>query len=397
MIANIETQVHAVRAHVRAFVDDVVIPRESEAPQRDVEALDRLIAELRSKAQADGLFAPQLWNEWKDQGTTWRMRQALLEEAGRSPLGPGAMHCAAPDAPNMDLLDQLASPTQRQKYLQPLLAAECRSCFAMTEPAPGAGSDPSMILTKAVRTQAGWVLNGHKWFISGAVDAKFSIVVAVADEGPTLFLVDTANPGWQLQRNLRSLEAMHIGGHGEIRIVDCLVDDDSVLGEPGRALEYAQLRLEPARVAHCMRMMGRAERVMELAESYVLHRQSFRSELGSLQAVQTMVADSRIDLHAARLLTANVAARMDAGESVKQESAIAKVFVSEALGRIADRAVQLAGASGTLADEPIGQFYEEVRPFRIYDGASEVHRIAIGRRALKERSLAISPSKGILA
>lgn len=377
-------QAQQFRAAAREFIDQVVVPVERQVTPRDVEGLDRACAQLREQARAAGFFAPDLWAQWRESSINWRMRQLQLEAAGRSPLGAGAMHCAPPDTPNIDLLERIANSEQRERYLEPLLQARFRSCFAMTEPAPGAGSDPSMILTRARRDGRRWILNGHKWFASGAVGARLAIVVAQTADGPTLFIVQTDNPGWQLVRSLHSLDGFQLGSHGEVRLVDCVVDDADRLGDVGKALDYAQMRLEPARLAHCMRMVGRAERVMEVAQAYVQERRSFGSALGSMQAVQMLVADSHIDLHAARLVTWQVAARMDAGESVKQESGIAKVFVSEAVSRVADRAVQLTGAYGTLFDEPIAQFYEEVRPFRIYDGASEVHRVAIGKRVLRQ-------------
>lgn len=382
-MSTLATRMDRFRSSMREFIDRHVIPEERPGLARNVSALDALCARLQEKSRALGVFAPDLWRQARELNASWQIRQVLLEEIGRSPLGAGAVNCAPPDLPNMDLLESLGTAEQKLKYLEPLQAGQCRSCFAMTEPAPGAGSDPSMIRTRATRKGSGWVIEGHKWFISGAVDARFAIVVAATDEGPTLFVVSTANPGWKLVRSLHSLDAFQMGGHGEIRLENCVVSDEDRLGEVGQALVYAQRRLEPARLAHCMRMTGRAGRVMDLAQDYVLKRQSFGSPLAELQAIQMMVADSSIDLHASRLMITDVAKRMDAGLSVKQESGMVKVFVSEAVCRVADRAVQLAGASGTLIDEPIAQFYEEVRPFRIYDGASEVHRAAIGKRVLK--------------
>jgi acyl-CoA dehydrogenase len=382
-VFGLPDRAYELQRAVRAFVDGTVIPAEDGTLARNVDRLDEVCSELRRKARTAGVFAPDLWEQWKGSRLGWQVRHLVLEEVGRSPLGAGALHCAPPDMPNIDLLAAVANPEQRVRYLQPLINAEVRSCFAMTEPTPGAGSDPSMLKTTARLAGRRWVINGHKWFISGAIGARFAIVIATTDSGPTMFIVESTNPGWRIQRSLRSLDSHQLGGHAEIRIVDCIVDDECRLGETGKALVYAQMRLEPARLAHCMRMVGRAQRVTELAQQYLRRRQSFGSPLAELQNVQTLVADSHIDLYAARLMTWHVAAKMDAGESVKQDSAIAKVFVSEAVCRIADRAVQLAGASGTLVDEPIGQFFQEVRPFRIYDGASEVHRAAIGRRVLR--------------
>jgi acyl-CoA dehydrogenase len=371
-------------AQVRAFVEEHCIPRERAAHVHDPAALDRVLGELRPLARAAGLYLPQMPVEHGGLGLTWVERAQVLEEAGRSYLGPGAMNCAAPDQPNMISLLRQGTAEQRSAYLAPLAAGTIRSCFAMTEPAPGAGSDPAMLRTTARRTGAGWTIDGHKWFITGAVGATFAIVLAQTDEGPTQFIVRTDNPGFRLVRDLRALDPFAIGGHGEIVFENCRIVDDAVLGEVGQGLVYAQQRLEPARLSHCMRLMGRARRALELAQDYVNERRSFGDRLADLQQVQAMVADCHIDLHASRLMTLDCATRMDASVSVKTESAMAKVFVSEALNRVADRAAQLMGALGMSEDAPVALILRELRPFRIYDGASELHRATLGRRFLKQ-------------
>jgi acyl-CoA dehydrogenase len=368
---------------VRAFVRTHCIPREDVAHVHDPLALDRALAELRPIARELGLYLPQLPVEHGGLGLGWVERAAVLEEAGRSYLGPAAMNCAAPDQPNMISLLRQGSPQQRRDYLEPLAAGHIRSCFAMTEPAPGAGSDPSMLRTTARREGQGWVIDGHKWFITGAVGAAFAIVLAQTPEGPTQFIVHTDAPGFRLVRALRAIDPFAIGGHGEIVFERCFVRDDAVLGEVGQGFAYAQQRLEPARLSHCMRLMGRAWRALELAQQYVNERHSFGDRLADLQQVQAMVADCHIDLHASRLMTLDCATRMDAGQSVKTESAMTKVFVSEALHRVADRAAQMMGALGMSEDAPVALILRELRPFRIYDGASELHRATLGRRFLK--------------
>ncbi len=368
---------------VRDFVETHCIPREAPVHVHDPLALDQTLAELRPIARKAGLYLPQMPLEHGGLGLSWVERAAWLEEAGRSYLGPGAMNCAAPDQPNMISLMRHGSAAQQQTYLRPLTEGRIRSCFAMTEPAPGAGSDPSMLLTTARRQGSGWRIDGHKWFITGALGASFAIVLAQTQEGPTQFIVETDNPGWKVQRAIRALDPFAIGGHGEIMLENCCVAPDAVLGEAGRGFEYAQQRLEPARLSHCMRLTGRARRALELAQSYVNHRHSFGQPLADLQQVQAMVADCHIDLHASRLMTLDCAARLDAGQSVKTESAMAKVFVSEALHRVVDRAAQLMGARGMSEDSPVSLILNELRPFRIYDGASELHRATLGRRFLQ--------------
>ncbi|MBU1360522.1 MAG: acyl-CoA dehydrogenase family protein [Gammaproteobacteria bacterium] len=373
----------ALRLRVRRFVDDEAIPQEDPALAHDLDRLDAVARALREKAKSAGIYAPQLPKALGGLELSWRDRAVVLEELGRSFLGPLAANCAPPDQPNMINLIQLGSPAQKARYLMPLVQGDIRSCFAMTEPAPGAGSDPSMLQTFASRRGGKWVLNGRKWFISGATNAAFAIVLAQTDEGATLFVVDADQLGYRVVRNVPSMDGFQIGGHGEIELRDCELGDEAVLGEVGRGFAYAQARLEPARVSHCMRFIGRASRAMEIAEDYVRTRESFGQPLADLQQVQAMVADSHIDLHASRLMTWHVAALMDAGEPVKEESSMTKVFVSEAVCRVADRAAQMMGALGMSEDTPVSLILRELRPFRIYDGASEVHRASLARRILK--------------
>lgn len=368
---------------VREFIAEACIPEENARLAHDIPALDRTIAGLREKARAAGVYAPQIPPSLGGLGLSWELCTAVFEEAGRSLLGPGAMNCAPPDQPNIVLLDTSATPMQRERYLVPLAAGDVRSCFAMTEPAPGVGSDPSMVRASAVRGASGWVINGRKWFASGARGAAFAIVVAKTDQGVTLFIVDARTPGFRLVRDIGTLDGFGIGGHAELAFEDCVVPDDAVLGGIGQGLPLIQRRLEPARLFHCMRYIGLASRAMELAQEYCAERDSFGHKLAEQQLVQGMVADSHIDLFAARQMTAHVARRFAAGESIRHESSMLKVFVSEAVNRVADRALQLTGALGVSEDTMISLIGRELRPFRIYDGASEVHRAAIGRRAFR--------------
>lgn len=382
---TVSAETAALRQKVREFVEQTAIPREGPLIAHDVDKLDAVVRELQREARCLGIYAPQFPVELGGLGLSWLARADILEEAGRSFLGAAALNCAPPDQPNMINLLHNGTPEQRSKYLLPLIEGRARSCFAMTEPAPGAGSDPSMLRTRAVFSQGKWILNGHKWFISGAIGAAFAIVLASTDLGPTLFIVNADNPGYRVVRNIGSMDGYQIGGHGEIRLVDCEVGDVDVLGEIGKGFEYAQLRLEPARLSHCMRFIGRASRAMEIAQAYAASRSSFGQRLSELQQVQAMVADSHIDLHACRLMTRDCAARLDSGLSIKHESAMTKIFVSEAVHRVADRAVQMMGALGISDDTPVSMIYRELRPFRIYDGASELHRATIARRIFREQ------------
>lgn len=373
-------ELEALRVRVRGFVQEFAIPRESAEIAHDVAKLDRVIGELRQHARKAGIYGPQLPPEWGGLGLSWSECAVIFEEAGRSFLAPGAMNCAAPDQPNMLTLLHAGSAKQKERYLTPLTKGDKRACFAMTEPAPGAGSDPGMLTSRATRRPGGWLLNGHKMFISGGVDASFALVLAHTEAGATLFIVDSDTPGYQVMRDVAMVTGYQIGGHAEIRLQDCFVTDDAVLGEPGRGFDYAQLRLEPARLSHCMRFIGRASRALEIAQRYAAERQSFGERLADLQQIQAMVADSHIDLHASRLMTRDCALRMDYGESVKHVSAMTKVFVSDAVNRVADRAVQIMGALGVSDETPVSMIWREMRPFRIYDGANELHRATLARR-----------------
>jgi acyl-CoA dehydrogenase len=371
-----------LRERVHRFIDGEVIPRESEVVQ-DVSLLEAIRHELQTRAKADALFLPTASRELGGLGLSWREIAVVLEEAGRSLLGPQALNASAPDEGNIHLLAHVANEAQRKRYLVPLAAGEVRSCFAMTEPMPGAGSDPKLLRTKAERRGRGWVLDGEKWFITGFLGAAFAIVLARAQEGPTLFLVDVGTKGLELTRLIPTLDHLTPGGHCQIRFSGCEVPAEGVLGEPGQGFEYAQLRLVPARLTHCMRWLGVAVRSMEIATHYAIERTSFGHALAEHQSVQNLIADSQIEIHAARLMIWHAAWLLDQKEPARNASSMAKVFVAETVNRVVDRAVQICGALGISEDTQLSIFYREARAFRIYDGPSEVHRGAIARRALR--------------
>ncbi|AEV15135.1 Acyl-CoA dehydrogenase domain protein [Thermus sp. CCB_US3_UF1] len=357
-----------------------MIPREGEAA-RNLDSLEAIAKELQGEAKRRGLFLPHMPKALGGLGLTWTQLAVVLEEAGRSLLGPKALNASAPDEGNMHLLEKVGSEAQKRRYLHPLLEGEIRSAFAMTEPM-GAGADPSLLKATARRKGRGFVLEGRKWFITGAEGAAFFIVLARAEEGPTLFLVDRENPGLKLVRTIPTMDHWSIGGHGELVLEGCEVGEEAVLGEVGQGFAYAELRLDPARLTHCMRWLGVGVRATELAQAYALQRDSFGKKLAEHQGVQFMIADSHMELHAARLMVWHAAWKLDRGERIRHEASMAKVFVAEAVGRAVDRAVQITGGLGISEDIPLSIFYREVRPFRIYDGPSEVHRASIGKRAL---------------
>jgi len=386
---HLSEEQRALQGATADFIRREVIPHEAALHDRDGLSWS-LVQSLREKAREAGVYGPQISRGLGGLGLDWRTVALVFEEAGTSLLGPFALNCAAPDEGNMHLLHEVANGEQRKRFLVPLARGEIRSCFAMTEPAPGAGSDPAMLRTRARRDGDGWVLDGHKWYITGADGAAFAIVMArTSDEdhprrGATLFLVPTDTEGFEIVRVIGSLDhAGFFNGHAEVRLRECRVGPEAVLGEVGKGFEYAQLRLAPARLTHCMRWLGVARRSLDIAAAWATERQSGGRPLGEHQMVQAMLADSAIELHAARLMIWHAAWVLDAGGPARAETQMAKVFVSEAVNRVVDRAVQICGALGISDDLMLGLFYREVRPFRIYDGASEVHRAAIARRVLR--------------
>jgi acyl-CoA dehydrogenase len=379
-----------LRDRTAAFIRDVVIPHEGE--DRGEHGIDPdLRARLQREAKAAGIFAPHVSEEFGGLGLDVRGQSVVLEAAGYSLLGPQALNCAAPDEGNMHLLEVMATEEQKKRYLAPLAAGEIRSCFAMTEPAPGAGSDPTMLQTTARVGDGGWVINGRKWFATGAAGAAFAICMArtgeriSGEEGGTMFLVDADNPGFRVLRIVDSMDRGFAGGHPEAEFRDCIVPDDAVLGEVGLGYRYAQVRLAPARLTHCMRWLGIARRSLDVALDWANERSAFESQLADLGMVQQMIAECVIDIHTSRLAIWHTAWLIDQGDDARDASSITKTYVSEAVNRVVDRCIQILGARGVSGDAPLARFLTEVRPFRIYDGPSETHRWAIARRASRQR------------
>lgn len=371
------------RDRIAQFVDKVVIPREQAAFTDGID--DALRRDLQHAARQAGLWAPQASAEIGGGGFAFDEAAVLLEEAGRSLLGPLALNCAAPDEGNIHLLVSVASEAQRHKYLMPLVAGEIRSCFAMTEPPPGAGSDPKALRTTATQVKGGWTIRGLKHLITGADGAAFAIVMARDSDGPgsTMFLVDADNPGYAVTGRTRTIDKTMIGGHSQLRFDDAFVTDDAVLGEPGEGFRYAQVRLAPARLTHCMRWLGAARRAHEIALDRAVHRELFGMRLADQGMAQQFIADNEIDLAAARALLWHTAWLLAQGDRGTDASSRAKVFISEATGRVVDRAVQLCGGLGTSEELIVGRIYADIRAFRIYDGASEAHRMSIAKRAAR--------------
>ena len=386
---TVPRHVEALAHRVRQFIDNEVIPLETEL-LRTGAALDRdTLQDLRGKAKAARLWAPTMPKDWGGLGLNIQEIAPVFEVAGRSLLGPLAMHCAAPDEGNMHLLRHWANPAQTERYLLPLAKGETFSAFSMTEPPPGAGSDPRMIRARAIRDGDDWVINGHKWLTTNGEIADFFIIMAVTDpdvhpyQGCTQFLAPRDTRGLKILRDVPVMGAKDFGGHVEIVYEDVRLPHSAILGRAGQGFMLAQSRLGPARLTHCMRWTGIAQRALEIATDYASAREAFGGALTSHQSVQWMLADSAMELKMGRLLIQEAAWRLAQGEQARVETSIAKVQVSEIVCRVLDRCVQICGGRGISRDLPLSTWYEKARAFRIYDGASEVHRMVVARDVLK--------------
>ncbi|MGW8483037.1 acyl-CoA dehydrogenase family protein [Microbacterium sp. NPDC055903] len=381
-------------ARTRAFIRETVIPAE---PGWGEELAPAVLASLREQAKEAGLYAPHVPVEYGGLGLALTDWSPVFQEAGYSPIGPAVLNISAPDEGNMRLLEVVGTEEQKERWLRPLVAGEIRSSFAMTEPHPGAGSDPDALTTHAERVDGGWRITGEKRFISGAEGAAFAIVMARTDAvdghpaGATMLLAPLDAPGVRVGPSIRTIEAAIAGGHPHVGFDGVFVPDAEVLGAPGEGFRYAQVRLGPARLTHCMRWLGLARRSLDIALDRANSRELFGARLADLGLAQALIADSVIDIEtsAAVIDRATAALESDARAGAALSS-IAKVHCSEAVYRVIDRAVQLCGGDGVSSGLPLIQYLNEVRPFRIYDGSSETHRWAIARRAAKARAREVS-------
>ena len=385
-------RIEAIVRRTRQFVDELAIPLETQLLRTGEDLQMAQLQDLRAAAKAAGLWAPTMPKEWGGMGLDIQEIVPVFEASGRSLLGPMAMGCAAPDEGNLHLLRHFANGEQTERYLAPLARGETFSAFSMTEPPPGAGSDPRMIQTSAARDNGDWLINGHKWLTTYGEIADFFIIMARTDfekhpyQGCTLFLAPRDTPGIKILRDVPVMGAKDFGGHVEIIYEDLRLPDSAILGEAGQGFMLAQARLGPARLTHCMRWTGIAQRALEIATQYAIERQAFGGALSSHQSVQWMLADSEMELKMGRLLTREAAWRLAQGEQARVETSIAKLQVSEIVCRVLDRCVQICGGRGISRDLPLSTWYEKARAFRIYDGASEVHRMVVARDVVKRYS-----------
>lgn len=376
----------------REFIRTVVVPAE---PGPGETLSSELQKQLSEKAKAAGVYAPQVPTELGGLGLPFSDWSAVFQEIGYSPIGPSVLNCMAPDEGNIHMLNLLATPAQREQYLKPLASGAIRSCFGMTEPHPGAGSDPAALQTEALRDGDDWVITGEKRFTSGAELAQFCIVMARTPEdgeaSATMFLVDMDAPGVRVGAPINTIDHTIPGGHPYVHFDGVRVSGDAILGQLGAGFQHSQARLGPARLTHCMRWLGLARRSLDIALDRANTRELFGSPLAGLGVAQDMVASAVIDIETSDAIITKTAVLLErdarAGTAM---SSIAKAHCAEAIFRVIDRAVQLCGGDGVSTGLPLAQYLNEVRPFRIYDGSTETHKWAIARRAAKSRQRAVA-------
>ena len=377
------------RSRYRAFMDEHVYPNEVAIEREDDDAL-ALLAELRERARADGLWAPHVPPEAGGTGLGFLYYACLNEEIGRSMYAQLIFGCQAPDAGNAEILHLFGTDEQKEVFLRPLVAGDTRSFFAMTEP-DVAGSDPTLLRTRAVRDGDAWVIDGHKWFSSGADGAGFAIVFAITDPDAephrrgTMVLVPAETPGVDIVRPVPVLGHAGRGWntHCEVRFTDVRVSAANALGGEGEAFRLAQKRLGPGRIHHVMRWLGQMQRAFELMCRYANEREAFGGPLADKQTVQNWVADSAAEIQACRLLTMDAARKIDEGSEARVEVSLLKVYAANVLVGVIDRAVQLHGARGLTDETPLARMALNARAARIYDGPDEVHRVTAARRILR--------------
>lgn len=378
----------AIAAKVEAFVRETVIPYEKDPRATSHGPTDELMHEMRAKARAAGVLTPHILADGSH--LTQRETAIVLIKSGLSPLGPIAVNTMAPDEGNMYLIGKVGSAEQKARFLDQLVAGDSRSAFFMTEPASegGAGSDPSMMRTTCRLDGNHWVINGRKAFITGADGAKVGIVMAKSDEGACMFLVDLPDPAIRIERVLDTIDSSMPGGHSIVMIDNLRVPASQMLGASGEGFKYAQVRLSPARLSHCMRWLGATIRAQEVAVDYACRREAFGKKLIDHEGVGFMLADNMIELQQCELMIDWCAGVLDSGSLGTVESSMAKAAVSEALFRIADRCIQVMGGTGVSGDTVVEQVFRELRAFRIYDGPTEVHKWSLAKKIKRDHAKA---------
>jgi acyl-CoA dehydrogenase len=387
--AEAEAPFAELRARYRAFMEAHVYPSEAALAREDA-AADELVERLRGLAKAEGLWAPHLPPEAGGTGEGFLAYAHLNEEIGRTVWAQLVFGCQAPDAGNGEILHLFGTGAQKERWLAPLVAGEIRSFFSMTEP-EAAGSDPTTLVTRAERDGGEWVIDGHKWFSTGAEGAAFGIVMAVTDPDAaphrraTQIIVPADTPGVELVRAVPVLGHRGRGWstHCELRYTGVRVPLENTLGEPGDGFLIAQKRLGPGRIHHVMRWLGQMQRAFELMCSRALEREAFGSRLADKQTIQNWIADSAAEIQACRLLTLDAAHKIDRGDDARVEISLLKFYAARVLNDVVDRALQVHGALGLTDGTPLAAMYALARGARIYDGPDEVHRMVVARRILR--------------
>lgn len=389
---SIDSTTRELRDQIRTFVDSTLIPLESKADSYDEHEniAEGLLKELRAQARESGIWSLQMPRERGGGGLSIAQMAVCYEEMNRSIFGPVVFNSAAPDDGNMILLNKVATAAQKDRWLQPIIDGKVRSAFAMTEPAPGAGSDPSMMLTKAERSGDKWIIRGRKWFITGAEAATHFIVIARTSDderkGLSAFLFHAKTPGWRIVRRIPIMGPEEHGGHCEIEFDGLEVPDEDRLMAVGDGLKATQIRLGTARLTHCMRWNGMARRALELAVAHVNTRKAGGDLLSAREGVQWMLGEAAMKLDVARLLTMRAAWCLDGGDFARPEISMAKIAASETLHQVIDTAIQLHGAKGYSKDTLLEWMYRYARQARLVDGASEVHKMVVARSLLDRKA-----------
>ena len=382
---TLSPEIEDLRKRTRAFIEEHVLPLEAD-PKNFSEhenIPDERLAPVREKAKKAELWAPQSPKAFGGMELPIVAWAVMYEEAARSLFGPLALNCMAPDDGNMNLLNRAGTPAQKEKWLRPIVEGKVRSAFAMTEPAPGGGSDPAMIKTRAEKKGDKWVIRGRKWFITGADGAAHFILIARTSEdarkGLTAFLYHRDQPGWKILRRIEIMGPEEHGGHCELEFDGLEVPQENVLLNVGDGLKVTQIRLGPARLTHCMRWLGWSKRCLEIAQDYVGRREGFGIKLADRESVQMKLGEVAHNIQIGRLLTMHAAWKLDQGDRARKEVSMAKVQVADTLHQAADVAIQFNGARGYSKDTVLEWIYRAARAARLVDGASEVHNMVLSR------------------
>ena len=389
---SLPKEIEDIAKRTAQFVDEEILPLEANPDNYDAHeniSLE-LLAQMRQRAKQIGLWAPQAPADRGGMGLPVMGWAAMYEQANRSIFGPVIMNCAAPDDGNINLLSKIGTDAQKKWFLNPLIAGEVRSSFAMTEPHPGSGSDPSMMLTTATKTGKSWKISGRKWYITGAQEAAHFILVARtsddARKGLTAFLFHKDQPGWEIVRRIPIMGPEEHGGHCELVFDGLEIADENRLLEVGDGLKVTQIRLGPARLTHCMRWLGLAKRCMEIAADYTEKREGFGIRLADRESVQIKMGELAQDIYIGRLLVMQAAYQLDQGRFARAEISSAKIHVAETLHKAADTAIQLNGARGYSKDTVLEWIYRYARQARLVDGADEVHKMVLARHYAEMKS-----------